>query len=167
MIEKIYKQYAKQVYTYALYLTKKQDKAEELTQETFYRAVKNIGKFRGECTIGRWLTTITRNLYIEEKKKDKKYAFLPLEQIENIEDDCPPIEEFIQEKQEKKWLYEKIEQLEEMEKEIILLRAMENLSFKMIGEIVGKSENFVRMKYYRAKKKMIKLQESEEIKDEL
>lgn len=156
MIEKIYKQYAKQIYTYALYLTKNQDLAEELTQETFYRAVKNIEKFRGECTIGSWLTTITKNLYIEEKKKNKKYATLPLEQMENIENTYQTIEEWIQEKQEKIWLYENIQQLEKPEKDIMLLRVVENLSFKMIGEILGKSENFVRIKYYRIKKKMIK-----------
>ena len=69
MVEEIYKQYAKQVYTYALYLTREKDTAEELTQETFYRAIKNIKKFRGECTIGRWLCIITKNLYLKEMKK--------------------------------------------------------------------------------------------------
>ena len=163
MVEEIYKQYAKQVYTYALYLTREKDTAEELTQETFYRAIKNIKKFRGECTIGRWLCIITKNLYLKEMKKNKKNRSIPIESIDNIENIDYNLEEIVQNNQEKKWLYTEIQKLEKIEREIVLLRTIENFSFKVIGEIFGKSEGFARVKYYRAKKKIIKIKEEEKV----
>lgn len=62
-IEEIYQQYAQTVYKYLFCLTGKEDISEDLTQETFVIAVKEIAKFRGECKISVWLCQIAKHLW--------------------------------------------------------------------------------------------------------
>ena len=71
-MEEIYKEYSKKVYRYLLTLTNNEDVAEELLQETFYSAVKNINKFRKESSIKTWLYVIAKNKWIDYCKKEKK-----------------------------------------------------------------------------------------------
>ena len=71
-IEKIYEQYFETVNKYLFCLTRNSDISEELTQETFYKAVKNINSFKGECKISVWLCQIAKNLWFDYCKKNKK-----------------------------------------------------------------------------------------------
>ena len=71
-MEKIYEQYFETVNKYLFCLTKNYDLAEELTQETFYRAVKKIGTYKGECKISVWLCQIAKNLWYDQCRKNKK-----------------------------------------------------------------------------------------------
>lgn len=82
-MEEIYKKYYLKIYKYLLYLSHNQDLAEELTQETFYKAIININKFRGDCKLETWLCIIARNLYYKYQKKSKKNV--SLEEINNYE----------------------------------------------------------------------------------
>lgn len=82
-MEEIYKKYYLKIYKYLLYLSHDQDLAEELTQETFYKAIININKFRGDCKLETWLCIIARNLYYKHQKKNKKSV--SLEEINNYE----------------------------------------------------------------------------------
>ena len=82
-MEEIYKKYYLKIYKYLLYLSYDQDLAEELTQETFYKAIININKFRGDCKLETWLCIIARNLYYKYQKKNKKSV--SLEEINNYE----------------------------------------------------------------------------------
>ena len=68
-MEKLYKKYYLKIYKYLLYMSQNQDISEELAQETFYRAILNINKFRGECELESWLCIIARNLYYKNKKE--------------------------------------------------------------------------------------------------
>jgi len=132
--------------------------AEELTQETFYRAIKNIHTFRGECSIDVWLCQIAKNVYYKEYAKQKKRKTVPIEELHDAENILENLEETFFVDEEKKWLYQEIQNLSEIEKHIVLLRITAELSFKQIGCIVGQSENYVRVHFYRAKHKLKNLQ---------
>lgn len=71
-MEELYKKYSKLVYNYLYSLTADMDLAEELMQETFYSAIKNINKFNHECKISVWLCQIAKNKYIDELRKNKE-----------------------------------------------------------------------------------------------
>lgn len=152
-MEEIYMKYSKQIYSYLLYLSNNRDLAEELTQETFYKAMKNINEFRGECKIDVWLCQIAKHLYYDEKSKIKKVV--TINNLENLMDEN--IEEEIFDKEEKKFLYKSIEYLSPITREIILLRIKTDLSFRQIGEVIGKSENYTRVIFYRGKEQLKKL----------
>lgn len=158
-IEEIYRQYFKTVYKYLFCLTHNESMAEELTQETFYNAIKHIGKFKGECKISVWLCQIAKHLWYKELKKKKKlfimeenYAEADIESDENVEDN-------IIEKENKQKLYEKIEKLDEKTKEVIKLRIHGEFSFKEIAEIIGRTENWCRVTFYRGKEKIKEVDE--------
>lgn len=70
-IDKIYRENATMIYKYLCGLTQDNGLAEELTQETFFQAVKGIEKFRGDCKISVWLCGIAINLWYKELEKNK------------------------------------------------------------------------------------------------
>jgi RNA polymerase sigma-70 factor (ECF subfamily) len=158
-IEEIYRQYFKTVYKYLFCLTRNESISEELTQETFYNAIKNIGKFKGECKIWVWLCQIAKHLWYKELKKKRREIFAIEENIVELESN-ENIEDNIIEKENKEKLYKKIEKLEGKTKEVIKLRIYGELSFKEIGEIIGKTENWCRVTFYRAKEKIKEVEEN-------
>lgn len=150
-IDEIYKKYSKTVYKYLFCLTHDSDIAEEITQETFYIALKDISKFRKECKIEVWLCQIAKFIWYKELKKNKRNV--NIDEINNIcsEED---IEENLIRKDEKEKLYKKLELLDNKTKEVILLRITSELSFKQIGDILGKNETWARVTFYRGKEKL-------------
>ena len=151
-IEKIYEEYFETVNKYLFCLTKNYDIAEELTQETFYRAVKKIGTYKGDCKISVWLCQIAKNLWYDHCRKNKKivndeYDMLNLEGKDSVE-------EQIISNDEKITLYKKMQKLDEKTREVIYLRITGELSFKEIGDILNKSETWARVTFYRGKQKM-------------
>lgn len=149
-IEEIYKEYFEVVNKYLFCLTKNSDIAEELTQETFYRAVKKIDKFKGECKVQVWLCQIAKNLWIDELKRNKRYADIETKDVEAKEN----TENLIILGNEKINLFKKMQNLDEKTKEVIYLRLTGDLSFKEIGDILNKSENWARVTFYRGKQKL-------------
>ena len=151
-MEQIYKQYFETVNKYLFCLTHNSDISEELTQETFYRAVKKINTFKGDCKMSVWLCQIAKNLWYDELKKNKK--------TENIGDEMLSIqsEDKIEEKvvlnESKIELYKKIQKLDKQTREVIYLRITGELSFKEIGDILNKTENWARVTFYRGKQKL-------------
>ena len=151
-IEKIYKENFETVNKYLFCLTKNWDLAEELTEETFYRAVEKIGKFKGESKISTWLCQIAKNLYYDVLSKNKKivnteYNLLELEAEESTE-------EKVISNDEKITLYKNLQKLDEKTREVIYLKITGELSFKEIGEILNKTENWARVTFYRGKQKL-------------
>lgn len=71
-IEEIYKEYSTSVYKYLFCLTQNKEISEDLTQETFAIAVKDIKRFRGECKLSVWLCQIAKHLWYKELKKKNK-----------------------------------------------------------------------------------------------
>lgn len=153
-IEEIYKQYSNTVYKYLFCLTDKEDIAEELTQETFAIAVKEIQRFKGECKISVWLCQIAKHLWYKEVKKSKTHKDIP---IENITEDLEVIEtteDIVCKKEEKLKLFKDMQKLDNLSREVVYLRTIGNLNFVEIGEILGKTANWARVTFYRAKQKI-------------
>lgn len=151
-IEEIYQQYAQTVYKYLFCLTGKEDISEDLTQETFVIAVKEIAKFRGECKISVWLCQIAKHLWYKELKRKKIMV-----ELENVQEDLEnqqTIEEIFLAKEERIELFKEIQRLEEKTKEVMYLRIVGDLSFAEIGEVMGKSENWARVTFFRGKQKI-------------
>lgn len=150
-IEEIYKMHSNTVYKYLFCLTDNEDLSEELTQETFAIAVKEINKFKGECKVSVWLCQIAKHLWYKELKKKK--TNIPIQEIENLQE-TKTVEDIVFEKEDKIKLFKNIQKLDEKSRELIYLRMIGNLDFTEIGEILGKTANWARVNFYRAKQKI-------------
>lgn len=153
-MEEIYKEYSKKVYSYLLSLSKDANIAEELLQETFYSAVKNINKFRNESSVKTWLYAIAKNKWIDYCKNMQKSNEVEINEnsIELVSDKT--IEDDYLNKSELLDVCKKIHKMDEKSKEVIYLRIFTNFSFKEIADIIGKTENYARTIFFRAKNKL-------------
>lgn len=153
-IDQLYLTYEKTVFRFLLSLTGNPQLAEELTQETFYQAIRSIARFKGDSSVSTWLCQIAKNLWLQYLEKEKKHgAFLEMDL--NEPDTKPTPDQQILQAENKIRLYRLIHQLKEVEKELVLLRINGDFSFKEIGAIFGKSENWARVTFYRVKQKII------------
>lgn len=146
----IYAKYYQSVYRYLLGLTKNKDAAEEVTQETFYKALKNIKKYNPEYEMFTWLCNIAKNTYYSVYKKNKRYIELDDNQKDNEKD---IINKIIDSETNEKIL-KIVHELEDPYKEVFTLRVYGNLSFKQIGSIFNKTESWARVTFYRSKLKI-------------
>lgn len=162
-MEQIYEEYFETVYKYLFCLTHNREVSEELTQETFYRAVKKIHSFKGDCKISVWLCQIAKNLWYDECRKNKKTINTDENVFLNIQDSNNTEEKTIQ-NEEKLTLYKKLQNLDEKTREVIYLRITGELSFKEIGMILNQTENWARVTFYRGKQKLKEGNENEKEK---
>ena len=157
-IEKIYEDYFQTVYKYLFCLTNNSDISEELTQETFYKAVKKIDTYKGECKISVWLCQIAKNIWYDECRKNKRITntedMFNVQEFSNLEDEIASNEEKI-------YLYKKMQMLDEKTREVIYLRITGELSFKEIGVILNQTENWARVTFYRGKNKLKEVDKNE------
>jgi len=158
-IEKIYEEYFETVNKYLFCLTHNNDISEELTQETFYRAVKKIHTYKGECKISVWLCQIAKNLWYDQCRKNKKIVDTqePIEKVQALD----ILEEQVILKHEKISLYQKMQSLDERTREVIYLRITGELSFKEIGMILNQTENWARVTFYRGKNQLKEVDSNE------
>lgn len=152
-MEEIYEQYSSTVYKYLFCLTHNEDTSEDLTQETFAIAVKEIDKFKGNCKVSVWLCQIAKHLWYKQLKKTKKENHLDIDQIDEVQG-LETTEDIICRNEEKIKLFKDMQKLDEISREIIYLRMVGNLNFIEIGEILGKTPNWARVTFYRAKQKI-------------
>lgn len=150
-MDDVYQKYANTVYKYLLSKTHNEHIAEELTQETFYQAIKSIDRFDGSCKISTWLCAIAKNQLLSYNRKHP-----PVEETEKIEDTIGSAEDEYINNQSKVELMKKLHLSPEPYREIMYLRIFGNLSFKEIGEIMDKTENWARVNFYRGKEKLRK-----------
>jgi len=129
--------------------------AEELTQETFYQAMRTIDKYRGECKSSVWLCQIAKHVWYRYIEKNKKYEVVSIDALNADIPDSYDLNSEVANRFCKVEFYKKLRKFDENIKEIVFLRISSDLSFAEIGEIVGKSENCVRVTFYRAKKKLM------------
>lgn len=151
-LEQVYIENASAVYKYLFCLTHDAYLAEELTQETFYQATKGINNFRGDCKISTWLCQIAKRLWYKELKKDK---YIPLDEIEEQQADINLEKQYIL-NIDKVELFKLLHALDETSKEVVYLRLTGELSFSEIGDIMGNTENWARVTFYRGKQKIVK-----------
>lgn len=154
-IENICEEYANSVYRYLFCLTQDEEISKDLTQETFYIAIKDIKKFRGESSVNGWLCKIAQNLWYKYLREKYKRTFVNIDDVD-IADEIN-IEEQLIIKEKEYSIYKYIEKLKENEKKVICLRISGELSFKEIGDIFGKSETWARVTFYRGKEQLKKI----------
>lgn len=156
-----YREYAVMVYKFLLSLCYEEELAEELTQETFYQAVRSVDRYDGSCKVSTWLCQIAKHLWYREMERRKRKGTSELTaDMESLE---KPVEEQLLVKEEKMELFRKVHVLDEISKEIVLLRVTGAFSFKEIAELFGKNANWARVTYYRAKQKLLKGGEKNEM----
>lgn len=145
-IEDICNKYYKNVYKYLMSLSHDPNIAEELTQETFCKAIKEINKFKGNCEIITWLCIIAKHLYYQYSKKSI------YENIDNINEiSSVSIEDTYILSQDRLDLYKGLQKISENERNVVYLRLL-GLSFKEISEVIGKNETWAKVVFHRAKK---------------
>lgn len=153
-IGKLYEADYMRVFSYCMTLSGDRTLAEEITQETFFRALRKRDEFRGEANEVTWLCSIAKNIYIDEKRRGKSDS---LDEIgEEIPDTSDGIEHRACERDSSFRIHMALHSLEEPYREIFELRVFGELSFKEIGMIFSKTENWARVTYHRAR---LKLQE--------
>ena len=152
-IEKIYEEYFETINKYLFCLTHNNDVSEELTQETFYKAVKKIDTYKGECKMSVWLCQIAKNLWYDECRKNKKIIDAEENEVLNIQG-LNTTEGQVIENEEKILLYKKMQTLDDRTREVIYLRITGELSFKEIGIILNRTENWARVTFYRGKNQL-------------
>jgi len=153
-IEKIYKKHANLIKNYIYTITRNNELAEEIMQETFIVAINQINKFRGECDISVWLCSIAKKILYKRTKKDSQCKTVSIENIE-IADEKKIEEEYIK-RDSKLKLYNALQNLDAITREVMYLRLTGDLTFKEIGKILNKSENWARVTFFRAKQKLNK-----------
>lgn len=151
-IEELYNTYFHDVYLYMMSLSKSEEISEEITQETFFRAMKSLDKFEGKSSIKTWLFRIARNLFINHIKKQKRFSDdeLPVD----IPDVKADFVEKISDNSEAVSIHKILHNLEEPYKEVFSLRVFSELSFKQIADIFGKTESWARVTFHRGKLKI-------------
>lgn len=150
----IYQEYGTLVYRFLMSLTQHEQLAEELTQETFYQAIKSADKFKGNSKVSTWLCQIAKHLWFQELAKRKRQEGQS-ELLDDHDDPSPMPDQILFSSENKVELFRLIHKLSETNKEVMLLRINGDFSFKEIGEVFGKSENWARVTFYRAKQKII------------
>ena len=153
-LEEVYTREFPGVYKYMLALCGDPTLAEELTQETFYRAIQNSGTFRGTCKLSVWLCQIGKNLYISQLRKERRSKPLPLDEMDQQQTACDGPEETLLRRDTAMMLHRRLHALPEPYKEVFSLRTFGELSFAQIGGLFGKSESWARVTYHRAKLKL-------------
>lgn len=150
--EKIFEENRGLVFKFLLKMCKNPSLAEELTQETFYRAYINIANLREVEKVASWLCSIAKNTYFAWAKENKYFASL-----ENTDEpDCGiDTEEIFEEKELAKEAFSALHTLEEPYKEVFMLSVFAGLSLKEISVLFGKSESWARVTFYRAKLKLM------------
>jgi len=150
-MKKVCEEYYQTVFGYLITITGGDyELAEELTQETFYRAIKNSGKFRGECKMSTWLCQIAKYAFYQHLDKKKRRKEVSLDVAIEAETGQQLEREYISNEQ-KLEIYKQIQKLESPTRDVVMLRLSGELSFKEIGEILGKTENWARVTFYRGK----------------
>lgn len=160
--EEIYLLYFADVYRYALKLSGNESVAEEITSDTFFKAMNNIHRFKGECDLRVWLCQIAKHRYYDNLRKNQKLTSMESHQWDQVADATIPVMEQLTQANQLKQIEKWIHTLGEPYKEVFMWRIFADLSYKQIAQLFGKSENWACVTYHRAKKQIqIKMKEED------
>ena len=153
-MDRLYREHAKTVYRFSASLCHDEKLAEELTQETFYRALRSIHTYNGTCKVSVWLCQIAKHIWYQELEKKNKTR------SESLREDIPQADSSPDDAvilgEEKLSLFKALHLLEEPMREVMYLRLTGEFSFREIGEILGKEETWARVMFYRGKQRIMK-----------
>ena len=152
--EEVYNRYFNDVFLFMCKLSKNEDVAAEVTSETFFKAMKSIKNFKGNCDIKVWLCQIAKNTYFSYLEKRKKLISEDDAELALITDSAPNAEEQIITQEELLQIQKVLHELPETYKEVFMWRVFANMSFKQIGHIFQKNENWACVTYHRARKQI-------------
>ncbi|MBR2100309.1 MAG: sigma-70 family RNA polymerase sigma factor [Eubacterium sp.] len=156
--EIIYKKYSGTVKKYIMSLGADYNLSDDITADTFMKALKNIEKFDEQYNVLTWLCTIAKRTYFDYlKRKDNTTLQFDDELI--LYDD--QIDTQIEDNEQKVLIYRAIIKLDSPYKDVIYLRLFADLSFYEIGQILSKNENWARVTFYRGKTKLKEVLENE------
>lgn len=150
--EKVFQENQGFIYRYLVKMCCNESLAEELTQETFFRAYMNLTGLRNEEKVSVWLCQIARNTYFAWYNEQKKLQ--PIQDVE-VSDDGPDLVDIFAERELSQRAYICLHQMDEPYKEVFMLAVFGGLSLKNISSLFGKSESWARVTFYRAKQKLL------------
>ena len=150
-MNQIYRQHAQTVYKFLLAQCRNPDLAEELTQETFYQAVRSVDRFDGTCRVSVWLCQIAKHLWYQHLRRHRREVPLPEEAPEAP---APSAEEGLLEQEGRLQLLRQVHGLPPDAREVVHLRVFGGLSFREIGDVMGRTETWARVTFYRSKEKL-------------
>ena len=157
--ETLYREYFEDVYRYLRSLSWDEALSEELTQETFFKAMRSLNRFRGDCDVRVWLCQIAKNCWYSHLRREKRRAKDALSQEEASEE---RLESLLDDRELAFRLHRILHRLDEPYKEVFSLRVFGELDFTSIGLLFGKSAHWACVTYHRAKEKIQKEMEAEE-----
>ena len=149
--DQIYQNCFDPVYRYVLSISENPAVAEEITQETFFKAMRSLDQFQGKSSLKSWLCTIAKNLWLSDQRKKKAQ---PIDDTLQLPDLSAGPEEVIVRQDESMRIHRLLHHLDEPYREVFTLRTLGQLSFRDIGEIFSKSENWACVVYHRARAKL-------------
>lgn len=156
--ERLYEACYMRVFSYVMTLTRDRHQAEEITQETFFRAFSKLNSFRGESDEVTWLCAIARNLAVDEQRRQGRFGELPEETVAREK----AVEQTAVEKDDSFRVHMALHALEEPYREVFELRVFGELSFAQISQIFRKTENWARVTFHRARAKLKERMENDE-----
>lgn len=160
-MDEIIKTYANDVKRFCMSLCHDEQTAEELMQETFYRAYRTIHRYDGTCLMTTWLFTIAKRAWIDSLRKKR-----PVKSLEEVSENQMKTEEtpevLLNRKLTMEYLMNLIDEMKEPDRSVFLLRAISDKSYKEIGNLFCKSENWARVTYYRVRLKLMERVKADE-----
>lgn len=161
--DQIYKQYFSQVFLYLRSICVTADLAEELTQETFFKALKAIDTFDGSEDIRAWLFTIAKNTYYSYCRRQKRFADVDSSKLAAAATETSgEMAELLIDSENAFRIHQFLHEMEEPYKEVFNLRVFGELPFEQIGRLFGRSAGWARVTFYRAKISVITYMEVKE-----
>lgn len=149
--EEIYRTYFDDVYRYIRRLSGNESIADEITSETFFKAMRSINGFRGDCDIRVWLCQIAKNCYYTYIKKSAQTDSIDETEFSELPSGEATTEELLISHDEAARIRAVLHTLPETYKEVFMWRVFADMSFSQIGQLFGKSDNWACVTYHRAK----------------
>ena len=156
-MEELYRQYSQIVYHFLYKKCKNSDLAEDLTQETFLKALERLDSYDQSCKLSTWLCQIAKHLLYQHWDKVGRIQLAELDESLKSGHDT---EQTAIAKVELADVWDRLQTLSPDAKKTVELRVLGDLSFREIGELLGRSENWARVTFYRAK--LLLIQDSQD-----
>ena len=164
--ETLVREHQTRVYNLALRMTGNEEDALDISQETFLKAWRTLGKYRGDCSLGSWLYRIASNLSIDLLRKNKRRQTEKVVSLDDPGEDDRPLElpdlreepqTILEREENRRAVWECLEKLPEEQKIILVLRDVNGLSYEEIAASMGLELGTVKSRIFRAREKLANL----------